>query len=98
MAAPVTSEPALGRNGRRRRTFYKADSSRDKMAREKDQAGSTLKLPGAGGTFPGDDAPAGMPGTGEDVCRECSGTGRIQSEECSNCGGTGKVIKGISGA
>jgi hypothetical protein len=47
---------------------------------------------------PGDDAPPGTPGTGEDVCPECSGKGKIQGGgECPNCGGTGKVTKGIAG-
>ena len=67
------------------------------MADEKGKEAVRPQPTDAGGTFPGDDAPPGTPGTGEDVCRECSGTGRIQDKECPNCGGTGKVIKGISG-
>jgi hypothetical protein len=48
---------------------------------------------------PGDEAPAGTPGTGEDVCPVCSGKGRLASgRPCENCGGTGKVIEGIGGA
>jgi len=47
---------------------------------------------------PGDDAPPGTPGTGEDVCPVCRGTGRISNSPCENCGGTGKVIEGIGGA
>lgn len=47
---------------------------------------------------PGDVAEPGTTGTGENVCRECHGTGRIASGECPNCGGTGKVIKAIGGA
>ena len=46
---------------------------------------------------PGDEARPGTPGTGEDVCPECSGSGRKGGAKCDNCGGTGKVIKGISG-
>jgi hypothetical protein len=47
---------------------------------------------------PGDDAPPGTPGTGEDVCPECSGKGQLTSGgKCPNCGGTGKVIKGVAG-
>ena len=46
----------------------------------------------------GDDAPPGTPGTGEDVCPECSGKGELQSGgQCPNCAGTGKVIKGVAG-
>ena len=47
---------------------------------------------------PGDIAPPGTPGTGENVCPECSGSGRVKDESCANCGGTGKVIDGIGGA
>ena len=47
---------------------------------------------------PGDVAPPGTPGTGENICRKCSGSGQIDDETCPNCGGTGKVIEGIGGA
>lgn len=47
---------------------------------------------------PGDDAPAGTPGTGEDVCPDCRGTGRRDGRECETCGGTGHVVEGIGGA
>jgi hypothetical protein len=47
---------------------------------------------------PGDEAPAGTPGTGEDVCPQCGGTGRLGASACPNCQGTGKVIVGIGGA
>jgi DnaJ-class molecular chaperone len=47
---------------------------------------------------PGDEAPAGTPGTGEAVCPDCHGTGRRKDQDCSTCGGTGKVIAGIGGA
>ena len=50
---------------------------------------------------PGDDAPAGTPGTGEDVCPVCHGTGRAPDREvateCANCGGTGVIVEGIGG-
>jgi DnaJ-class molecular chaperone len=49
-------------------------------------------------TNPGDQAPPGTPGTGENVCPTCSGSGSIDSKECPNCGGTGKVVEGIGGA
>ena len=53
----------------------------------------------AGGTKlnPGDDAAPGTPGTGETVCPQCSGSGKVQDASCPNCGGTGKVIKGVAG-
>jgi CBS domain-containing protein len=47
---------------------------------------------------PGDDAAPGTPGTGEDVCPQCKGTGRIKARLCPNCEGVGKVTKGIGGA
>jgi len=48
---------------------------------------------------PGDQAPEGTPGTGENVCPDCSGTGRRSGgAQCPTCGGTGIVIEGIGGA
>jgi len=47
---------------------------------------------------PGDEAPAGTPGTGENVCRMCGGTGRIDGHTCTDCEGSGKVIDGVGGA
>ena len=47
---------------------------------------------------PGDEAPAGTPGTGEAVCGLCGGKGRINGAPCPECEGTGKVIAGIGGA
>ncbi len=46
---------------------------------------------------PGDDARPGTPGTGENVCPDCKGSGRLNNVPCKTCGGTGKVIEGISG-
>ena len=47
---------------------------------------------------PGDEAPPGTPGTGENICPECSGKGKLQSgAQCPNCGGSGKVTTGIAG-
>jgi RecJ-like exonuclease len=47
---------------------------------------------------PGDDAAPGTPGTGENVCPECKGSGRLGSAPCQACGGTGKVNEGVGGA
>lgn len=47
---------------------------------------------------PGDEAPEGTPGTGEDVCRACGGTGILNGSACPECEGTGKVNVGIGGA
>lgn len=47
---------------------------------------------------PGDQAPPGTPGTGEAVCPQCQGQGRVNGGPCRYCGGTGKVIRGVGGA
>jgi DnaJ-class molecular chaperone len=62
------------------------------------QAEEELRAEGAGTTNPGDDAPPGTPGTGEDICELCSGSGQVDGKPCPNCGGSGKVVAGIGGA
>jgi len=47
---------------------------------------------------PGDVAPKGTPATGEAICPECDGTGKINGKPCENCGGSGKVVQGVGGA
>lgn len=47
---------------------------------------------------PGDQAPAGTPGTGEGICPVCQGSGKIDGAACDNCNGNGHVIQGIGGA
>jgi DnaJ-class molecular chaperone len=51
----------------------------------------------SGDMRPGDEAPRGTPGTGEDVCPVCRGSGRQAQAACQNCGGTGKITKTIGG-
>jgi hypothetical protein len=46
---------------------------------------------------PGDDAPPGTPGTGEDICPKCSGTGKLNDKPCPNCAGTGRIVEGVGG-
>ena len=46
---------------------------------------------------PGDQAAPGTPGTGENVCPECKGSGQVNAAPCRTCGGTGVVIEGVSG-
>jgi hypothetical protein len=46
---------------------------------------------------PGDEAEPGVPGTGEDLCPDCNGTGKRDGADCETCGGTGKVTQGIGG-
>jgi hypothetical protein len=47
---------------------------------------------------PGDEAPAGTPGTGEAVCHRCGGEGKVDGRACPDCQGSGTVIAGIGGA
>jgi DnaJ-class molecular chaperone len=47
---------------------------------------------------PGDEAPAGTTGTGENVCPRCGGSGKLGASACPDCEGTGKVTVGIGGA
>ena len=48
---------------------------------------------------PGDEAPAGTPGTGEDICPECNGRGKdARGQACRNCEGTGRIVRGVGGA
>ena len=46
---------------------------------------------------PGDEAAPGAPGSGEDVCRHCNGTGKHGDTPCPVCGGTGRVVEGVGG-
>ncbi len=55
-------------------------------------------VPATDTMHPGDQAPSDTPGTGENLCPRCNGSGRQGNEPCTNCGGTGKVIEGIGGA
>ena len=44
-----------------------------------------------------DAVPPSSPGSGENICRKCRGTGKVEGKNCSECGGTGKVTTGIGG-
>ena len=46
---------------------------------------------------PGDEAPPGTPGTGENLCPHCKGKGEHEGVRCPVCGGSGKVIEGLAG-
>jgi hypothetical protein len=61
------------------------------------QAEAEFETAGAAAVAAGDEAPPGTPGTGEDICRDCHGTGRIDGKTCPVCGGSGKIIEGIGG-
>jgi hypothetical protein len=46
---------------------------------------------------PGDEAAPGTPGTGENICPHCGGSGEHGGVPCPVCDGTGKVIEGLAG-
>ena len=47
---------------------------------------------------PGDEAPPGTEGTGEDVCQHCGGSGEHDGQTCPECEGSGRVVRGVGGA
>jgi DnaJ-class molecular chaperone len=44
------------------------------------------------GMNPGDEVRADTPQSGEAICPDCGGAGRIAVGKCPTCNGTGKVI------
>jgi hypothetical protein len=47
---------------------------------------------------PGDEAPPGTPGSGENLCRHCGGNGRMpDGSRCMVCDGTGRVTEELGG-
>ena len=47
---------------------------------------------------PGDEAAPGTPGSGEDVCPRCHGSGKLDDDVvCPLCDGSGTIIEGIGG-
>ena len=46
---------------------------------------------------PGDQAPEGTPGTGENICPVCNGAGIVDGRACPSCEGTGTIVEGIGG-
>ncbi len=63
------------------------------MSNVNSAGGTTGQTPMA----PGDEAPLGAPGTGQDICRKCAGTGEFGDRPCDDCAGTGWVNVGIGG-
>ncbi|MEO5660010.1 MAG: hypothetical protein ABIQ90_09455 [Polaromonas sp.] len=62
------------------------------------EGGSQAVTPASEPLNPGDEAAAGTPGTAENICRECGGSGRVKNAVCPSCNGSGKVIVGVGGA
>jgi hypothetical protein len=47
---------------------------------------------------PGDEAHPGTPGAAENLCPECSGSGKTSDGgECPVCAGTGRITQGVGG-
>lgn len=42
--------------------------------------------------------PPGTEASGENICRHCAGTGKVDDKPCPDCEGTGKVVTPIGGA
>lgn len=78
----------------------RAEGSRETIDHELRRANDWRDVTGTSerGTAPGDEAAPGTPGTGEDLCRKCGGTGRIGTSPCRNCHGSGRIVKAIGGA
>ena len=47
---------------------------------------------------PGDESPAGTPGTAENICPDCGGSGRRGASSCAACGGSGKIVANVGDA
>jgi len=77
-----------------------AEGSREtverELAREKNRR--QQPEPHRGELAPGDEAAPGTPGTGEDICPDCQGSGKLAAKPCPNCKGSGRIIKAIGGA
>ncbi len=41
--------------------------------------------------------PPGTKGAGENLCRRCSGSGKVEGKTCPECGGSGKVTTPVAG-
>ena len=44
-----------------------------------------------------DAVPPGTQGAGENMCRKCQVTGKVDGETCPDCKGSGKVTEQIGG-
>lgn len=47
---------------------------------------------------PGDDGAPGDAPVGENLCPDCSGSGKRDGQTCATCGGSGVVEEGVGGA
>lgn len=75
-----------------------AEGSSETIDRELERAENPRKSLSPRRPTPGDEAVTGTPGTGEDICPDCRGSGKLGAEPCPNCNGSGRIIRGIGGA
>ena len=68
------------------------------MTNTSDEQRGDPQQPGTQAMSPGDEVPPGTPGSGENVCPDCGGTGLRDGNECVTCGGTGVVTEAVGGA
>jgi DnaJ-class molecular chaperone len=66
--------------------------------RVREQGGAPVSGDPTGEMAPGDEAPPGTPGAGENTCLACGGTGQLEGAACQTCAGTGMVIEEVRGA
>ena len=45
-----------------------------------------------------DTVPPNTPGSAENICRHCAGTGKVDGNPCPDCNGSGIVITPVGGA
>jgi hypothetical protein len=70
----------------------KAPTSQSTRSREKPEMQGANPM-----CNPGDEAARGTAGTGDDICPECPGKGRIEGSH-PYCGGSGTITRAIGGA
>jgi hypothetical protein len=75
-----------------------AEGSRETVEHELNKAGGSSAAARCGELAPGDEVTPGTPGTGEDTCPQCRGSGKVDANSCPNCMGIGRIIKAIGGA
>ncbi len=67
------------------------------MSQDSSQSGA-VRVPEIDPLNPDDQAPAGTEDTGQNICRDCGGTGTREGKPCVTCGDTGRVVEAIGGA
>src|SRR5581483_5847714 len=84
-SASTKSHPASASNHNSALALTKLTKGAQLMTRNNPE-NTHMQSPGAKPN-PGDEAARGTPGTGEDICPQCHGSGRIDGGRCPNCGG-----------